>query len=106
MNIKTGVAIFTCTGLLAFAAESRRLTLPEAVDLALRQNRSLKIARLKIVESEQKKAAARAGYFPEIKNQSNFLHTTSVQNIEIPAGAFGLVPNAGQVPTRDILIDQ
>ena len=111
MNLKPYAATITCVGLLAGAyqspaAEPRRLTLAEAVQLALNQNRELKIARLKVVEKEQKKAGAKASYFPEIKNQSNFLHTTALENIEIPRGAFGLVPNAGVVPNHDILIDQ
>ena len=45
--------------LAAFAQntpEVRRLTLTEAVHLALSQNRVLKIARLKVVENQQKKA--------------------------------------------------
>jgi len=111
MNFQARIATITCIGLLtstcqALASESRRFTLAEAVQLAIAQNRELKIARLKVVESEQKKAAAKASYFPEIKNQSNFLHTDALQNIEIPTGAFGLIPNAGPVPNRDILIGQ
>jgi outer membrane protein TolC len=90
----------------ALAADARRLTLAEAVQLALSQNRALKIARLKVAETEQKKAATKASYFPEIKNESNFLHTTALQNIEIPRGAFGPLPNGGLVPNRDVLIDQ
>jgi outer membrane protein TolC len=98
----------TCICVLgeAFAADSVSLTLPEAVRLALAQNRELKIARLKVQENEQKKLSARASYFPEIKNQSSFVHTTSLENIEIPAGAFGLYPNIGPVPGKPILIDQ
>jgi outer membrane protein TolC len=88
------------------AAESMKLTLSEAVRLALVQNHVLKIARLKVVESEQKKAEAKSSYFPEIKNQSIAGHTTAEGNIEIPAGAFGVLPNAGLVPNRDILINQ
>ena len=90
----------------ASAADSMKLTLPEAVRLALAQNRVLKIARLKVTENEQKKTEARSSYFPEIKNQSSVAHTTAEQNIEIPAGAFGAVPTAGLVPNRDILINQ
>ena len=90
----------------ASAADSMKLTLPEAVRLALAQNRALKIARLRVVENEQKKAAARTGYFPEIKNQSTVAHTTAEENIEIPSGAFGVIPNSGRVPNRDILINQ
>jgi outer membrane protein TolC len=111
MNLKSQIATITCIGLFmsayqAHAAESRRLTLEEAVQLALSQNHELKIARLKVVENQQKKAEAKSSYFPEIKNQSNFLHTTSVENIEIPRGAFGSVSNAGLVPNQDILINQ
>jgi outer membrane protein TolC len=74
--------------------------------MALAQNRALKIARLKVIENEQNKAAARSSYFPEIKNQSTVAHITALENIGIPAGAFGLLPNAGLVPNRNILIDQ
>jgi hypothetical protein len=41
-----------------FAAEPRHLTLTDAVHLAIAQNRALKIARLKVTENEQKKAAS------------------------------------------------
>jgi outer membrane protein TolC len=93
-------------GAVAFAADSATLSLPEAVRLALAQNRALKIARLKVLENEQKKASARSSYFPEIKNQSTVAHSTAQENIGIPAGAFGVLPNAGFVPNRDILINQ
>ena len=111
MSFKSRVSIITFIGLLAdacqaLAADTRRVTLTDAVQLALSQNRALKIARLKVVENEQKKAATKASYFPEIKNQSSFFHTTAVENIGIPSGAFGVFPNAGAVPNRDILIDQ
>lgn len=88
------------------AAEVKRLTLTEAVQLAVSQNRDLKIARLKVAESQQRKAQARSSYFPELKNQSTFLHTTSLENLEIPAGAFGLVPNIGPLPYRNVQITQ
>jgi outer membrane protein TolC len=111
MNINRRIALITFAGLIsicwqALAADTRRLTLAEAVQLALGQNRDLKIARLKIAENEQKKAGEKASYFPEIKNESNFLHTTSMENIEIPRGAFGPVASGGVVPSHDILIDQ
>ena len=97
------------TGLLPAvqnASEARHLTLTEAVQLALSQNRELKIARLKVTESEQRRAEAKASYFPKLTNESNVLHTTAFQSIEIPAGAFGVLPDVGTVPTRNTLIDQ
>jgi outer membrane protein TolC len=68
------------------AAEVRRLTLEEAVHLAVSQNRALKIARLKVDENQQKKAGDRSAYFPSITNQSNALHITELQNVVIPGG--------------------
>jgi outer membrane protein TolC len=73
------------------AGETRRLTLAEAVQLAIQQNRTLKIARLKVKDSEYKKDAARSDYFPTITNQSNALHISELQALNVPPGAFGTV---------------
>ena len=73
------------------AADVRRLTLTEAVHLAISQNRALKIARLKVIENEQKKAGEHSAYFPKLTNQSNALHITELQKIGIPPGALGTV---------------
>jgi outer membrane protein TolC len=92
----------------AFAQSSkdvRRITLTEAVHLALSQNHALKIARLKVGENEQKKAGQRSAYFPSIANQSNILHVTDFENIGIPAGAFGTA-GGSLVPARVINIPQ
>jgi outer membrane protein TolC len=83
----------------------RRITLTEAVHLAISQNHVLKIARLKVTENEQKKAGERSAYFPSIANQSNILHVTDLQNIGIPAGAFGSA-GGSLVPSRGITIPQ
>jgi outer membrane protein TolC len=87
------------------AAEVRRLTLPEAVRLAISQNRALKIARLKVIENEQKKAGERSAYFPSITNQSNALHVTELQSIVIPAGAFGMEGGAFN-PAQNVNLPQ
>jgi outer membrane protein TolC len=83
----------------------RQLSLKEAVQLALSQNRSLRIARLKVTESEQQKAGERSGYFPSLTNQSNITHITDVAHIGIPAGALGTVAGA-QSPGHNVVIPQ
>jgi outer membrane protein TolC len=88
-----------------YAAEVRRLTLTEAVHLAISQNRGLKIARLKVTESEQTKAGERSAYFPSITNQSNALHVTDLQNIGIPAGTLGTAAGS-LVPTQNVVLPQ
>ncbi len=88
-----------------FAEDTRRITLTEAVHLAVTQNRALKIARLKVLEEEQKKAGERSAYFPQVSNQTNLLGMTELQNIELPAGALG-VAGGGLVPSRTIRVEQ
>jgi len=97
------LAVIAATSL--FAADIRRLTLTDAVHLAISQNRALKIARLKVTENEFKKAGERSAYFPAITNQSNALHITDLQIIEIPAGAFGRVAGT-PIPTKGLIVPQ
>jgi len=87
------------------AAEARRLTLTEAVHLAISQNRALKIARLKVAENEQKKAGERSAYFPKLTNQSNVLHFSDLENIVIPAGSLGIAAGT-LIPPQTAGIDQ
>jgi outer membrane protein TolC len=87
------------------ASAIRHLSLKEAVQLALSQNRSLRIARLKVTENEQQKAGERSAYFPSLTNQSNIIHVTGLQNIGIPTGALGTVGGA-LVPGQNVIIPQ
>ena len=87
------------------AADVVRLTLTEAVHLAISQNRALKIARLKVAENEQKKAGEHSAYFPNITNQSNLLHVTDLQNIVIPAGALGAAAGS-LIPAQNVGLPQ
>ena len=87
----TVASLAVITAAVLYAADIRRLTLAEAVHLAIIQNRALKIARLKVTENEHKKAGEHSAYFPAITNQSNAQHITDLQFVEIPAGGFGIV---------------
>lgn len=82
------------------------LSLPQAIDLALRQNRSVQLAKLGITDSRQKRDIARAAYLPKIANQSSVLHVTDLAGVEIPAGAFGVHSATGAIPDRSLFLDQ
>jgi outer membrane protein TolC len=82
-----------------------RLTLTDAVRLAISQNRALKIARLKVIEKEHRKTGEHADYFPVIANQSNALHITDLEFVDIPVGGFGFVAGT-PIPTRSIPLPQ
>ncbi len=99
------VALAVTVAVSLYAADVRRLTLTDAVHLAISQNRALKIARLKVTENEHKKAAEHSAYFPAITNQSNALHVTDLQIVEVPVGIFGRVAGT-PIPSQNLIIPQ
>ena len=82
------------------------LTLTQAIDLALKQNRELKLAQLSVTDREHKKEIARSAYFPQITNDSKVTHITELAGVEIPAGAFGNHPDTGLIPGQTLFLDQ
>jgi len=83
-----------------------RLTLDQAIDLALQQNRSVHLRSLSIEQMQSRRNEARANYLPQIKASGSTLHVTELAGIEIPAGAFGSYPSIGPVPSKSLFIDQ
>ena len=83
-----------------------QLTLPQAIDLALKQNRSVKLAQLGLVENEQKKKIAHADYFPRLKNESTVFHITELQQVVIPEGTFKAPGIVGPIPSKAAIIGQ
>ena len=87
-------------------AETRTLTLDEAIALAAAQNSSLKIASSKVLEAREKRKSVRADYFPHLSNESTYFHITNNQLITVPAGSLGTVPGVGPFPGQDTSINQ
>jgi outer membrane protein TolC len=83
-----------------------QLTLSQAIDLALKQNRDIKLAQLAVVDSQHKKEIARSDYFPHIRNESSVLHITDLAGVRIPEGAFGNHPDTGAIPGQNLFIGQ
>ena len=104
-RLSVTAAIFLLCVNSARSDEVRRLTLSEAVHLAVEQNRTLKIARYKVKENEERKVGARSAYFPTITNQSNALHISELQNIVIPPGSLGTAAGAS-IPPQSIAVSQ
>jgi outer membrane protein TolC len=77
-----------------------------AVEMAMQNNRRLKLAHLSVADSEAKRTIARSSYYPHISNQSTVLHITQLEGVEIPAGAFGNSATTGPIPGNSLLIDQ
>ncbi len=87
-------------------AAARQITLPEAVDLAVKQNTALQIARARVRERQARITTARSNYYPQVSNETLSGVLSDRQLVTIPAGSLGVVPGLGPFPTSTMGIDQ
>jgi len=86
-------------------ATSRHITLPEAVQLALKHNHLVRIAGFQVEEKQHAKDVARSAYFPTVRNESRVLNVTDTQLIQIAAGSLGTVGGTS-IPQRSVVLNQ
>jgi outer membrane protein TolC len=101
-----GATSSTCAVAQQSLPAPMRLTLDQAIDLALKQNHSVHLRSLSIEEMQSKKDEARSNYMPQIKTSGSVLHVTELAGVHIPAGAFGNYSSTGPVPSKSLFIDQ
>jgi outer membrane protein TolC len=111
---RKALAILTATALsatLAFADEtggagpSRHITLPEAVQLALKHNHNVRIAQYGVDQKQHAKEAAKSSYFPSIRNDTSFMRLTDTQLIQIKEGSLS-APGGTPIPPVNSIINQ
>ena len=112
MTVRVSVfaLIFSAGTCAAFAqppepAAARRITLREAVDLALEHNHAVRLARLSVDEKDRAKEVAKSDYFPQVRNDTTLVHLSDTQLIEIPAGGLGVV-GVTPVPSQTLILNQ
>src|SRR5579862_9183984 len=106
--LAVGVFFFAASSIVraqTVAQNVRRLTLHEAVQMALKQNHMVRISEMKIEEKQHSKEMARSAYFPTISNQSTVLHVTDTQFIQIAAGSLGTVSGT-PIPEQPVTLSQ
>jgi len=87
-------------------AQTRTLTLDEAVSLATQHNSSVKIAGDRVKEMDARVQSARASYFPALTNDSTAVHVAQQQHLDIPQGALGVYPSIGPIPGAGVALAQ
>jgi multidrug efflux pump subunit AcrB/outer membrane protein TolC len=108
---KRAVAVAAAVALLlALAtpsqAQQQTVTLDESLQLAMKQNSSVRIAEQKVKEADAKVVQARAKYLPEAVNQTNAFHANQADFMTIPAGALGSYDATGPLPGKDVRIQE
>jgi outer membrane protein TolC len=86
-------------------AQTRSITLDEAVQLAARQNSIVKMAGDKAKEADARVTQARANYFPVITNQTLATRLDQTEFLTISKGALGSYPATGPIPNANVNIE-
>jgi outer membrane protein TolC len=94
------------TPAIAATAPEMRLTLQQAVELAIKQNRALKIARAKTKESDGKVVSAKSDLYPQLTNDTTAFGIGNKEAVTIPRGSLGTVPGLGPFPQQSTALDQ
>jgi outer membrane protein TolC len=102
--------VFSMSASAAFAQQSetpsaRRITLPEAIAMALARNHAIRLAQLSVDEKDSAQEAAKSGYFPQVRNETTLVHLSDTQLVVIPAGGLGVV-GVTPVPSQTIILIQ
>jgi outer membrane protein TolC len=111
MTLRATVVLLLCTGTgVAFAQPletpaARRLTLRDAVDLALARNHAVLLAHLSVEAKDRAKDVAKSDYFPRVRNDTTLVHLSDTQLVEVPAGGLGVV-GVTPVPSETIILNQ
>jgi outer membrane protein TolC len=87
------------------APAARKITLQEAVQLALRHNHVVRIAGFQVEEKQHAKDVARSSYFPTLRNDSSVRYLTDTEFIAIQAGSLGSPANT-PIPGRTVILNQ
>jgi outer membrane protein TolC len=91
---------------LASACAQETLTLERAIELALENNRLVKIARLEVRKAEDQLAAARTHRLPQLQLDIFESQLLTRFDFTFPRGAFGTFPGIGPVPAAQTSISQ
>src|SRR5262249_373999 len=83
----------------------RRVTLAEAVDLALANNHAVHLAQLSVDEKEEGRDAWKGGFFRQVRSDTTVVHLRDTQLIEIPAGGLGAAGGA-PIPSQPLILNQ
>jgi multidrug efflux pump subunit AcrB/outer membrane protein TolC len=86
--------------------QGRKMTLEEAVSLAVQHNSAVKIAADRVKETDARVREARAGFFPTLANESTAVHIANQQSIDIPQGSLGVYSGIGPIPATGVSLAQ
>lgn len=92
------ILLLTLIGAMQPLLAQTPLTLSQAQEAAIQQNRRLKIARYRVDENAQKVTEARSRLYPLIVANGTYTYNGVAQDLTLPRGSIGVLPGATPIP--------
>lgn len=105
MRHVSAVLVFAAA-MSAAAPPPQKLSLNEAIDLALKNNRAIAIAVAKAGEMKSARKKAAADYYPQLSNSSTYARLTQTNILQFAQGSFGTFPGVGSLPASPLIVKQ
>jgi outer membrane protein TolC len=99
-------ALYLAAAGLCVAADTRKLTLTEAIDLALKNNHAIAIGAARTDEMKSLRRKAAADYYPQVSNTSTYTRLTNTDVLQFAQGSFGNFPGLGSLPSENLKVAQ
>jgi outer membrane protein TolC len=88
-QVFTVLYVLILTAGQAIFAQDQKLSHKNAIDIALKQNRTIRLAQLDEANTEAKRKEAYSYFYPQINGSAGFTHNIILPTSFIPASAFG-----------------
>jgi len=104
----TGIIVSAITVLMMISPAlnaqntTKKLNLQQIQELALKNNRYLKIKQLQVNEKQQKINEDRVKFFPNVSVGANYQYNTNLPELTIDKGSFGILPMLAMTPTGSL----
>lgn len=103
---RTPMLIVAAACLAGAANAPTKLTLDQAIDLALGNNRALAIAGAQTDEMKAARKIAGSNYLPQISTSASYLRLTESEVLQFAQGSFGTFPGLGSLPGSQLIVKQ
>lgn len=88
------------------ASYREKLTVDEAIHLALTNSSPVKISKAAVIENQAKVTSATGDYFPQLSTDALYLVLNKPEGITFPTGSLGTIPGLGPFPSQPMNINQ
>jgi len=89
-----------------YAQKTDTLSLDRAIEMALKNNRLIRISEYKVDENRYKLRQMKSKYLPRLRSEGTYSYSNNVPVLSVDQGSFGVLPGNTPLPPQDFTVLQ